>query len=154
MITQPTEHPAVLGTCRALQRLHGVQVTYLPVDRDGLVDPAALETAITPSTVLVSIMAANSETGVLQPIAELAGIAHPRGVLFHTDAAQAAGKIPLNAASLERRPSYRGGSQAVRAQRHRRPVCPCRCAAGACRLRRWAGTRAARRNRASPWPSP
>jgi cysteine desulfurase len=97
VITQVTEHSAVLETCRALQRLHGVQVTYLPVDRDGLVDPAALEDAVTPGTVLVSIMAANNETGVLQPITELAGIAHARGVPFHTDAAQAAGKIPIDA---------------------------------------------------------
>jgi cysteine desulfurase len=96
IITQASEHPAVLETCRALQRLHGVQVRYLPVDRDGRIDPAALAEALTPDTVLVSIMAANNETGVLQPITELAGIAHARGVLFHTDAAQAAGKIPID----------------------------------------------------------
>jgi len=97
IITQASEHPAVLQTCRALQRLHGLQVRYLPVDRDGLVDPATLAEALTPDTVLVSIMAANNETGVLQPITELAGIAHARGVLFHTDAAQAAAKIPIDA---------------------------------------------------------
>jgi cysteine desulfurase len=96
IITQASEHPAVLEACRALQRLHGVQVKCLPVDRDGLVAPAALAQAITTGTVLVSIMAANNETGVLQPITELAGIAHARGVLFHTDAAQAAGKIPID----------------------------------------------------------
>jgi cysteine desulfurase len=96
IITQASEHPAVLQTCRALQRLHGLQVRYLPVDRDGLVDPATLAEALTPDTVLVSIMAANNETGVLQPITELAGIAHARGVLFHTDAAQAAGKNPID----------------------------------------------------------
>jgi len=72
-------------------------VTYLPVDRDGRVDPAALAEALTPETVLVSIMAANNETGVLQPITDLAGIAHAHGVLFHTDAAQAAGKILIDA---------------------------------------------------------
>ena len=65
IITQASEHPAVLQTCRALQRLHGLQVRYLPVDRDGLVDPATLAEALTPDTVLVSIMAANNETGVL-----------------------------------------------------------------------------------------
>jgi cysteine desulfurase len=96
IITQASEHPAVLETCRALHRLHGVQVSYLPVDRDGRVDPAALAEALTPDTALVSIMAANNETGVLQPIAELAAIAHARGVLCHTDAAQAAGKIPID----------------------------------------------------------
>jgi cysteine desulfurase len=96
IITQASEHPAVLETCRALQRLHGVQVRYLPVDRDGQVDPATLAEALTPDTALVSIMAANNETGVLQPLTELVGIAHARGVLFHTDAAQAAGKIPID----------------------------------------------------------
>src|SRR5512132_4083312 len=96
IITQASEHPAVLQACGALQRLHSVQVTYLPIDRDGRVDPSALAEALTPDTVLVSIMAANNETGVLQPITELATIAHGYGVLFHTDAAQAAGKIPID----------------------------------------------------------
>jgi cysteine desulfurase len=96
IITQASEHPAVLETCRALHRLHGVQVRYLPVDRDGRIDPAALADALRPDTVLVSIMAANNETGVLQPITELAAIAHARGVLFHTDAAQVAGKMPID----------------------------------------------------------
>jgi cysteine desulfurase len=100
VITQVTEHPAVLATCRALQRLHGVDVTYLPVDGHGLVDPADLAAAITPSTVLVSVMTANNETGVLQPIAELIRIAHEHDVPVHTDAAQAAGKIPLDMAAL------------------------------------------------------
>jgi cysteine desulfurase len=100
VITQATEHPAVLATCHALHRLHGVEVTVLPVDAHGLVDPADLQAAITPHTVLVSIMAANNETGTLQPIAELATIAHTHGALMHTDAAQAAGKIPLDVAAL------------------------------------------------------
>ncbi|MFC5834827.1 cysteine desulfurase family protein [Nonomuraea insulae] len=96
VITQATEHPAVLETCRALRRLHGARVTTLPVDGDGLVDAAALEAALTEETVLVSVMAANNETGVLQPIPCLAALAHARGALFHCDAAQAAGKIPLD----------------------------------------------------------
>jgi cysteine desulfurase len=96
VITQVTEHPAVLETCRALERLHGTDVTYLPVDVDGLVDPAALAAALTEHTVLVSVMAANNETGALQPIAELARITRPHGALLHCDAAQAAGKIPLD----------------------------------------------------------
>jgi cysteine desulfurase len=100
IVTQVTEHPAVLATCRALQRWHGVQVTYLPVDGHGLVDPDTLAAAITPNTVLVSVMAANNETGVLQPIAELSRVAHEHGVLIHTDAAQAVGKIPLNVTEL------------------------------------------------------
>lgn len=101
VITQGTEHPAVLQACAALQRWHGAEVTYLPVDRDGLVDPGALADAITPRTVLVSIMAANNETGALQPIADLVRIAHEHGALFHSDAAQAIGKIPFDIAALD-----------------------------------------------------
>jgi cysteine desulfurase len=100
VITQVTEHPAVLEVCRALARLHGTEVTYLPVDRHGLVDPAALVAALTPRTVLVSVMAANNETGALQPIAELTGITREHGALFHCDAAQAAGKISLDVSEL------------------------------------------------------
>jgi cysteine desulfurase len=96
VITQTTEHPAVLETCRALQRLHGARVTVLPVDGDGLVEPASLAGALEPGTVLVSVMAANNETGALQPIRELAALAHESGALFHCDAAQAAGKVPLD----------------------------------------------------------
>lgn len=93
IITQVTEHPAVLNTCRALERLHGFRVTYLPVDEYGRVDPADVETAIDDSTVLISIMHANNETGTLQPIAAIASIAHKHGVFMHTDAAQSVGKI-------------------------------------------------------------
>ena len=96
LITQVTEHPAVLETCRALERLHGVEVTYLPVDRDGMVDPAAVAAALTPRTVVVSVMAANNETGALQPIPALVCITHAHGALLHCDAAQAAGKILLD----------------------------------------------------------
>lgn len=100
VITQATEHPAVLETCRALERLHGARVTVLPVDNDGLLSPAALVGAFTKDTVLVSVMAANNETGALQPITELAALAHERGVLFHCDAAQAVGKIHLDVGVL------------------------------------------------------
>ncbi|MEU8107791.1 cysteine desulfurase family protein [Nonomuraea muscovyensis] len=100
VITQITEHPAVLETCRALQRLHGVRLTVLPVDGDGLVAPTALAEALRPDTVLVSVMAANNETGALQPVARLAALARRHGALFHCDAAQAAGKIPLDIAEL------------------------------------------------------
>jgi cysteine desulfurase len=100
VITQTTEHPAILATCRALHRLHGLDVTYLPVDAHGLVDPADLAAAITAHTVLVSIMYANNETGTIQPIAELSRLAHDHGLLMHTDAAQAVGKIPVNVAEL------------------------------------------------------
>jgi cysteine desulfurase len=97
VIIQATEHPAVLETCRALQRLHQARVTVLPVDSHGRVDPAALAAALDEDTVLVSVMAANNETGVLQPVAELASLAREHGALFHCDAAQAAGKIPVDA---------------------------------------------------------
>jgi cysteine desulfurase len=100
VITQATEHPAVLATCRALQRLHGVELTILTVDRHGLVDPRDLAAAITSDTTLVSIMLANNETGTLQPLAELARITHTHGVPFHTDAAQAIGKIPVDVGVL------------------------------------------------------
>src|SRR5579864_3941884 len=92
IITQVTEHPAVLNTCRALERLHGFRVTYLPVDESGRVSPEAVEAAIGEKTVLVTIMYANNETGTLQPIVEIAKVAHKHGVLVHTDAAQSAGK--------------------------------------------------------------
>ncbi|MFF3557661.1 cysteine desulfurase family protein [Streptomyces tsukubensis] len=100
IVTQATEHPAVLETCRALERLHGARVTVLPVDGRGLVDPAALAAALTDHTVLVSVMAANNETGALQPVAALAAAAHARGALFHCDAAQAVGKIPVDVGAL------------------------------------------------------
>ncbi|MGW0413339.1 cysteine desulfurase family protein [Streptomyces collinus] len=100
VITQATEHPAVLESCRSLERLHGARVTVLPVDGDGQVDPAALDSALTEATVLVSVMAANNETGALQPVTELAALARKRGALFHCDAAQAVGKIPLDVDEL------------------------------------------------------
>ncbi|WP_277669579.1 cysteine desulfurase family protein [Saccharomonospora viridis] len=101
VITQCTEHPAVLESCRALERNHGVDVTYLPVDGEGMVDPAELTAAFTSRTVLVSIMSANNETGALQPIAELARITHEHGALFHTDAAQLVGKLPVDVVALD-----------------------------------------------------
>lgn len=100
VITQATEHPAVLETCRALERLHGARLTVLPVDGDGLVEPAVLAAAFIEDTVLVSVMAANNETGTLQPVTELAALAHEHGALFHCDAAQAVGKIPLDVGEL------------------------------------------------------
>lgn len=95
IITQVTEHPGVLNTCNALERLHGLRVTYLPVDAYGRVNPADVEAAIDEQTILVTIMHANNETGTLQPLAEIAEIAHRHGVLVHTDAAQSVGKIPV-----------------------------------------------------------
>lgn len=100
IITSAVEHPAVLEVCRWLQS-QGFHLTILPVDSNGLVDPQNLEKAITPGTLLVSIMHANNEVGTIQPIAELARIVHRHGALMHTDAAQSIGKIPINIAELE-----------------------------------------------------
>jgi cysteine desulfurase len=101
VITQASEHPAVLHACEYLRRWHHVEVTVLPVDRTGQVTPGDLAAAVTDRTVLVTIMHANNETGTLQPITDLARIAHQAGALFHTDAAQTAGKIPLDVAALD-----------------------------------------------------
>jgi cysteine desulfurase len=100
MVTVATEHKAVLDPMRRLEQ-EGWRVTVLPVGRDGLVDVAALAAAVTDRTVLVSVMAANNETGVLQPVRELAAVAHAKGALFHTDAVQAAGKVPFDVEALD-----------------------------------------------------
>jgi cysteine desulfurase len=95
IITQVTEHKAVLDTCKKLEK-QGYEVTYLPVQEDGLISIEALKAAITPKTILVTIMYANNEIGVIQPIAEIGKLCHEKGILFHTDAVQAVGKIPVN----------------------------------------------------------
>lgn len=100
LITVATEHNAVLDPCRYLQTL-GFEVTILPVQQDGLIDLDQLEKAIRPDTVLVSVMAANNEIGVVQPLAEIGALCHRHTVLFHTDAAQAIGKIPLNVQTMQ-----------------------------------------------------
>lgn len=95
IVTVQTEHSAVLDPCAYLESL-GFEVTYLPVHSDGLVDLEALEKSLREDTILVSVMAANNEIGVLQPLAEIGRRCRDRGILFHTDAAQAIGKIDLN----------------------------------------------------------
>lgn len=95
IITVQTEHKAVLDSCRHLERL-GADVTWLGVDKEGLIDPAELEAAIRPATVLIAVMYANNEIGVLQPIKEIGAIARKHNVLFFTDATQAAGKLPVD----------------------------------------------------------
>jgi len=95
IITQVTEHKAVLDTCKRLEK-YGYRVTYLPVKADGLIDLEDLKRAIDDKTILVSIMAANNEIGVLQPIREIGKLCHEKGVIFHTDAVQAVGKVPVN----------------------------------------------------------
>ena len=99
VITSVVEHPAVLAACARLER-EGVEVTYLAVDRRGVVDPENLRRQLRPHTVLVSVMHANNETGVVQPLAALAAVARGAGVLFHADGVQAAGKMAVNVTEL------------------------------------------------------
>jgi cysteine desulfurase len=100
IITVQTEHSAVLDPCQYLRSL-GFEITFLPVQKNGLIDLAQLETAFRPDTILVSVMAANNEIGVLQPLAEIGKLCRDRNVLFHTDAAQAIGKTPLDVEAMK-----------------------------------------------------
>lgn len=95
IITSVIEHPAILNTCKYLDDI-GYKITYVPVDDQGLVDPADVEDAVTDNTILISIMHANNEIGTIQPIKEISAIAHEHGVLVHTDAVQSVGKMPVN----------------------------------------------------------
>jgi cysteine desulfurase len=95
IITQVTEHKAVLDTCKRLEK-YGYRVTYLPVKADGLIDLEDLRRAMDEKTILVTIMAANNEIGVLQPVREIGKLCHEKGVIFHTDGVQAVGKVPVN----------------------------------------------------------
>jgi cysteine desulfurase len=95
VITSAIEHHAVLNACKVLEE-RGIEVTYIPADTRGLVDPSAIRAALRPNTKLISIMMANNETGVLQPVEEIGRIAKEAGVTFHTDAVQAAGKVPID----------------------------------------------------------
>jgi len=99
IITTAIEHHAVLHTCQYLES-DGFEVTYLPVDKDGLVSPEQVREAIRPDTILISVMFANNEIGTIQPIAEIGKIAREKGVYFHTDAVQAVGNIPINVDEL------------------------------------------------------
>jgi cysteine desulfurase len=99
IITQVTEHKAVLDTCKRLEK-QGFRVTYLPVQADGLIDIEDLKHAMDDKTILVSIMFANNEIGVIQPIAEIGKLCHEKGVIFHTDGVQAVGKIPVDVQSM------------------------------------------------------
>jgi cysteine desulfurase len=99
VVTVATEHPSVLDSCTALRR-DGIEVTVLPVDRDGLVDPVEVARVVGERTMLVSVMAANNETGVIQPIADIARLVRAMGAVFHTDASQAIGKIPFDVEAM------------------------------------------------------
>ena len=99
IITSSVEHPAVIEVCKYLES-EGCRVTYLSVDDYGMVDPVQVEDAVTPQTVLISIMHANNEVGTIQPIAEIAAIARKHGILMHSDCAQSVGKIPVRTDEL------------------------------------------------------
>ena len=96
MITTKVEHHAILHTCQYLEKQRGAEITYLDVDEYGRVSPEAVEAAIRPNTILISIMAANNEIGTIMPLKEIGQVAKKHGILFHTDAVQAYGQIPLN----------------------------------------------------------
>jgi cysteine desulfurase len=96
IITCVTEHKAILDSCRALERSGKATITYLPVDKYGMVDPEAVRKAITDKTVLITLMYANNEVGTIHPIAEIGKIAKEKGIVFHSDATQAVGKIPVD----------------------------------------------------------
>src|SRR5690242_4295088 len=100
LITCVTEHKAVIDTCKKLEK-QGARVTYLPVQKDGRISLDDLKAAISDKTILVSIMTANNEIGVIQPIAEIGAIAKEKGILFHTDAVQAVGKIPVDVTAMK-----------------------------------------------------
>jgi cysteine desulfurase len=99
IITTRIEHPAILETCKALESA-GAEITYLPVGSSGKVDPEAVEAAVRGNTILLSVMHANNETGVIQPVTEIGSIAKRHGILSHTDAVQSVGKIPVNVQDL------------------------------------------------------
>ena len=95
IITTQMEHPSILNSCRFLEK-QGFEVTYVPVDRYGMVDPDSVQRSIKRETILISVMHANNELGTVQPLEEISAIAHRNGILFHTDAAQSIGKIPVS----------------------------------------------------------
>jgi cysteine desulfurase len=99
VVTTSMEHPAVLNSCRQLER-EGVEVSYVRTGSDGVVDPADIQRALRPETVLISVMHANNELGTIQPIQEIAALAREAGILFHSDGVQAAGKIPVDVKAL------------------------------------------------------
>jgi cysteine desulfurase len=101
IITMSIEHPAVLNTCRYLEKRLGFKVTYVPVDKHGLVDPEDIRQAVTRETILITIMHANNEVGTIEPIEEIGEIAREQGILFHTDAAQSCGKIRVDVNELK-----------------------------------------------------
>ena len=121
IITCVTEHKAVIDTCKRLEK-DGYRVTYLPVQKDGRISLDELQAAITDKTILITIMAANNEIGVIQPIAEIGAIAKEKGILFHTDAVQAVGKVPFNVNELKVDLASHQRAQDVRPEGRRRAL--------------------------------
>ncbi len=146
VITSAMEHHAVLNTCKRLEEM-GCAVTYLPVDGRALVDPDDVRRALRPETKLISIILANNETGVLQPVVEIGKIAGEADVYFHTDAVQAAGKIPLDVKQTGLRSADHQWPQDSRPAGHGRTVCAERYAAAAAVLRWQARAFSPRRHR-------
>jgi len=116
IITFVTEHKAILDSCRALERSCKATITYLPVDKYGMVDPEAVRKAITDKTVLITLMYANNEVGTIHPIAEIGKIAKEKGIVFHSDATQAVGKIPVDSRERRYRPDVDERAQDLRPQ--------------------------------------
>ncbi len=142
IITQAIEHKAVLDTCKRLEK-YGFRITYLPVQKDGRIDLDDLKRAMDDKTILVTIMAANNEIGALQPIREIGALCHERGVLFHTDAVQAIGKVPFNVDPGQCGPGFDHGAQTLRTEGRRRIVRPAQESAGSVgRANRWRRSRA------------
>ena len=121
IITCVTEHKAVIDTCKKLEK-QGARVTYLPVQKDGRISLDELRAAITDKTILITIMTANNEIGVLQPIAEIGAIAKEKGILFHTDAVQAVGKVPFDVTELKVDLAVAQRAQDVRPEGRRRAL--------------------------------
>ena len=122
IITAVTEHKAVLDTCKRLEK-YGYRVTYMPVQKDGLIDLDDLKRAMDDKTILVTIMYANNEIGVLQPVTEIGKLCHERGVIFHTDATQAIGKVPVDVIKQNIDLASISGTQNVWAEGSRSAVC-------------------------------
>ena len=133
IITQAIEHKAVLDTCKRLEK-YGYEVTYLPVQKDGRVDPEDVRKAITPKTILITIMYANNEIGVINPIAEIGKIAKEHGIFFAVDGVQAVGQDSGGRAEGQHRPAGHQRPQDLRTQGRRCFVCssaqPSRSACG------------------------
>ena len=145
IITTKIEHHAILHTCEYLEKERGAKITYIGVDENGVVNLDELEAAITPETILISVMAANNEIGTIQPIKEIGRIAKEHNILFHTDAVQAFGQIPINVDECNIDMLSSSGHKIN--ERNRLPLHPKGCENPLLRTRRCAGKKTPCRNR-------